>query len=98
MKKIIQIFCLIALVLFSCKPKAEETQTELLWYGIGGESQDIPQVFSRLSEDLAERGEGYSIRYQNFGWGDYGQKIQLVLAAGEACRHRVYGKLGGQLF
>ena len=83
MKKIIQIFCLIALVLFSCKPKAEETQTELLWYGIGGESQDIPQVFSRLSEDLAERGEGYSIRYQNFGWGDYGQKIQLVLAAGE---------------
>lgn len=83
MKKMVQILCFAALVLFSCKPQVEETQTELLWYGIGGETQDIPQVFSRISEDLAKMGAGYSIAYQNFGWGDYGQKIQLILAAGE---------------
>lgn len=61
----------------------EEERTELLWIGIGGEAADIPLVFERLSEHLAEIGRDYSISYQHFGWGDYSQKIQLVLAAGE---------------
>lgn len=56
---------------------------ELLWYGIGGEAADIPDVFAEVSGYLADTGRDYSIRYERFGWADYNQKMQLVLAAGE---------------
>ena len=85
MKKIVLILCFVALALLSCAggKKSDSGPTELLWIGIGGETPDAPQVFGRLSEDLAEMDAGYSVAYQSFGWGDYGQKIQLILAAGE---------------
>ncbi len=56
---------------------------ELLWYGIGNEASDIPKVFESVSQNLAEMGRNYSVKYERFGWGDYSQKIQLILASGE---------------
>ena len=58
-------------------------KTELLWYGIGGEAADIPLVFTKVNELLADLGPNYRVAYERFDFGDYTQKIQLILASGE---------------
>ena len=57
--------------------------TELLWYGIGLEPVDAPDVFAELSQELKNMGRGYSVAYQSFDWGEHASKLQLILAAGE---------------
>ena len=61
-------------------------QTELLWYHGGGDMSafpDIPDVFRKLNQNLAEMGRSYSVRFEPFAWGDYSQKMQLIMASGE---------------
>ena len=60
-----------------------EGPTELLWYGIGLEPPDVPDVFGELSSELKNMGRNYSIQYQSFDWGEHASKLQLILAAGE---------------
>ena len=69
----------------ACTPGAKKMKgsTELLWYGIGGEAADIPQVFAEVSEYLAKMKRDYQVAYERFNWADYTQKIQLMLASGE---------------
>ena len=85
-KTIFAVFCAAFISfgnLYARGQKGKTEQTELLWYGIGGEAADIPQVFGEVSKYLAEMGRDYKVAYERFGWADYSQKIQLVLAAGE---------------
>ena len=83
------LFCSAMLVPFGTlfangqEAREEGEAVELLWYGIGAEAADIPDVFAEVSGYLADAGRDYSIRYERFGWADYNQKMQLVLAAGE---------------
>ncbi len=56
---------------------------ELLWYGIGGKAKDADEVFGEVNKYLSSKKEPYTIKYDAFGWGDYGQKMALILNSGE---------------
>ena len=87
-RTIFAVFCAAFVILGSfgslyARGQKEEAATELLWYGIGGEAPDIPEVFAEVSEYLAEMGRDYQVAYERFNWADYTQKMQLMLASGE---------------
>ena len=78
------IYLLLSTVQLYARGSSKAEGKQLLWYGIGGEASDIPKVFEEVSKELSSMGRKYSVKYDRFGWGDYNQKIQLILASGES--------------
>ena len=74
---------LIAACLFgSCAPNNGQNDA-LLWYGIGPKQPDTDLVFAQVNQYLRELGKTYSVRYDSFDWGDYNDKMSLILTSGE---------------
>lgn len=62
---------------------ATEKPTELVWYAIGAEPSDLNQVLEKVNEYLKEKiNATLDMKFTDFG--DYNQKISMVINSGEA--------------
>ena len=61
--------------------KGEEI-VELTWYQVGDAQADDEQVFEAVNEYLAEK-IGVKLNVIKVGWGDYNQKMQVVINTGD---------------
>lgn len=59
----------------------EEVVT-LIWYQDGDAQKDTPQVLEKINEYTREK-IGVEIKINNIGWGDYNQKMQVVINTGD---------------
>lgn len=60
-----------------------EKPTELVWYAIGAEPTDLGQVLDKVNEYLTEKMNAtLDMKFTDFG--DYNQKISMVINSGEA--------------
>lgn len=60
-----------------------EKPTELVWYAIGAEPTDLNQVLEKVNEYLKEKiNATLDMKFTDFG--DYNQKISMVINSGEA--------------
>ncbi|GAA4653192.1 hypothetical protein GCM10023142_03300 [Anaerocolumna aminovalerica] len=70
--------------------KAKETATskndnevvELTWYQIGDRQKDADMVIEEVNKYTAEK-IGVKLNVINVGWGDYNQKMQVVINTGD---------------
>ena len=93
-KKIVSLMCcavLTATMMFGCGNSqqsssssiATEKPTELVWYAIGAEPSDLNQVLEKVNEYLKEKiNATLDMKFTDFG--DYNQKISMVINSGEA--------------
>lgn len=68
--------------------KASETNTsgqevvELTWYQVGDAQKDAPVVLEKVNEYTIEK-IGVKLNIVNVGWGDYNQKMQVIINTGD---------------
>lgn len=74
--------------LTACGSDSKETNAsgqdvvELIWYQIGDAQKDTSLVLEKVNEYTAEK-IGVKIKINNVGWGDYNQKMQVVINTGD---------------
>lgn len=74
-------------MLSGCGKKAEtnekgEEVVELVWYQVGDAQKDEPDVIKKVNEYTEEK-IGVKIKVNNVAWGDYNQKMQVVINTGD---------------
>lgn len=74
-------------MLSGCGKKAEtnekgEEVVELVWYQVGDAQKDAPKVLEKVNEYTEEK-IGVKIKVNNVAWGDYNQKMQVVINTGD---------------
>ena len=62
--------------------EADEDMYEIVWYHIGNPTPQQDEVFQRVNEYVGEQ-LGVQVRRILIGWGDYQQRMQTTIAAGE---------------
>lgn len=94
LKKIVSLMscaALTATMMFGCANSKESNSsnvaskkpTELVWYAIGAEPTDLNQVLEKVNEYLTEKMNAtLDMKFTDFG--DYNQKISMVINSGEA--------------
>lgn len=75
-------------VLSGCGGKAETNEngeeiTELTWYQVGDSQNDDQAVLDKVNEYTQEK-IGVKLNLVKVGWGDYNQKMQVVINTGDA--------------
>lgn len=60
----------------------EEKVVELTWYQVGDTQKDAPVVLEKINEYTEEK-IGVKLNIINVGWGDYNQKMQVVINTGD---------------
>lgn len=75
-------------VLAGCGGKAETNEngeeiTELTWYQVGDSQNDDQTVLDKVNEYTQEK-IGVKLNLVKVGWGDYNQKMQVVINTGDA--------------
>ena len=60
----------------------DEKPTELVWYCIGNEPNDLTDVQAKINEYLLEKMNA-TVNMKFSGFGDYSQKISMVINSGE---------------
>lgn len=60
----------------------KEEVVELVWYQIGDTQKDAQQVIDKVNEYTSEK-IGVTLKVINVGWGDYNQKMQVVINTGD---------------
>lgn len=74
--------------LLGCGSKETETSAsgeevvELTWYQIGDSQKDVDMVIDKVNEYTAEK-IGVKLKVISVGWGDYNQKMQVVINTGD---------------
>ena len=63
------------------KNKKDEV-VELTWYQIGDSQQDMEKVLEKVNEYTKEK-IGATVKINQIGWGDYNQKMQVLINTGE---------------
>lgn len=74
-------------LLAGCGKKAEtnakgEEVVELVWYQVGDAQKDTPKVLEKVNEYTEDK-IGVKIKVNNVSWGDYPQKMQVVINTGD---------------
>lgn len=74
-------------MLTGCGDKAEtnkngEEIVELTWYQVGDAQADDNMVFDEVNKYLADK-IGVKLNVVKVGWGDYNQKMQVVINTGD---------------
>lgn len=75
-------------VMAGCGKKNTQTNAngdevvELVWYQVGDAQQDAQTVIDKANEYTAEK-IGTTVKVVNVGWGDYNQKMQVVINTGD---------------
>ena len=74
-------------MLSGCGKKTEtnekgEEVVELVWYQVGDAQKDAPDVIEKVNEYTEEK-IGVKIKVNNVAWGDYNQKMQVVINTGD---------------
>lgn len=74
-------------MLAGCGKKAETNESgdevvELTWYQVGDTQKDAQKVIDKVNEYTAEK-IGVKLNVINVGWGDYNQKMQVVINTGD---------------
>lgn len=59
-----------------------EEVVELIWYQIGDSQKDVDMVIDKVNEYTAEK-IGVKLKVISIGWGDYNQKMQVVINTGD---------------
>lgn len=59
-----------------------EEVVELTWYQIGDSQKDVDMVIDKVNEYTAEK-IGVKLKVISVGWGDYNQKMQVVINTGD---------------
>lgn len=79
---------LVAGMLSGCGKKAETTTedgkevVELTWYQVGDTQKDQQMVIDKVNEYTEEK-IGVKLNVISVGWGDYNQKMQVVINTGD---------------
>lgn len=78
---------LIAGLLTGCTGREEQKEpqdnlVELTWYQVGNKQKDDALVLEEVNEYLAEK-IGVKLNIKKVSWGDYNQKMQVVIATEE---------------
>ncbi|MSS64950.1 ABC transporter substrate-binding protein [Velocimicrobium porci] len=60
----------------------EDEVVELTWYQIGDSQQDMDKVLEKVNEYTKEK-IGATVKVNQIGWGDYNQKMQVLINTGE---------------
>ncbi len=73
--------------LSACGKKADTNENgdeivELTWYQVGDTQKDAEKVIEKVNEYTAEK-IGVKLNIINVGWGDYNQKMQVVINTGD---------------
>lgn len=73
--------------LTGCQSKAgtdgkSSKAVELIWYQVGDTQKDAQKVIDKVNEYTSEK-IGAKIKVINIGWGDYNQKMQVVINTGD---------------
>lgn len=55
----------------------------LQYYYVGSRQADEEDVYEHFNELLKEKGYDIQVEFKRLGWGQYGQKMNLVVASGE---------------
>lgn len=55
---------------------------ELTWYQVGDAQKDAPEVLEKVNEYTKEK-IGVKLNVVNVGWGDYNQKMQVIINTGD---------------
>lgn len=55
---------------------------ELIWYQVGDAQKDVDTVIAKANEYTAEK-IGTTVKVVNVGWGDYNQKMQVIINTGD---------------
>lgn len=66
----------------AAQTEAPREIVELVWYQIGDAQKDQEVVLEKVNEYLAEK-IGVKLKILTSGWGDYGQKMQVVINTGD---------------
>ena len=75
-------------MLTGCGKKKAETNAngdeivELTWWQIGDAQKDQEKVLEKVNEYTAEK-IGVKVKVNTAGWGDYDQKMQVVINTGD---------------
>lgn len=64
------------------KNKSGDDIVELTWYQVGDTQKDANTVIEKVNEYTAEK-IGVKLKIINVGWGDYNQKMQVVINTGD---------------
>lgn len=59
-----------------------EEVVELTWYQVGDTQKDLETVLEKVNEYTTEK-IGVKVKIINVGWGDYNQKMQVVINTGD---------------
>ena len=80
-------FALAAGLLSGCGSKAKKNKNgdeivELTWYQVGDTQKDADKVIEKVNEYTEDK-IGVKVKVINIGWGDYNQKMQVVINTGD---------------
>lgn len=59
-----------------------EEIVSLTWYQVGDTQKDMPKVLEKVNEYTREK-IGVELKINSIGWGDYNQKMQVVINTGD---------------